>query len=431
MGFDIEALKRRMLVKYPFFGSTIAGTMYKEDKRIKTASTDGKCIYYNPDFLNGLSLDQQVFVLAHEVCHIAFNHIMRREGKEHKLWNIATDAVINQFLLRDGLSGIDGIVDRKDAINYDADSYYELLLRERENKDNSNNSNDDSSNNSSDNSSNDNESGNGNGQDDDQKEKDDDESYGHDSHDMWDDAISRAKEEGKVDTSSVNEKDFFDENVKEKKRLIEKLKKDMAKDVAKASSGRGDTLGGFKDVGSASSLIDWRYYLKEATNYDVDWSYRNATIEDGVVTAKLEEKPFPVTEIVLDTSGSISEDLLRNFLRECKNIFKYSRLRVGCFDTQFYGFNDIRSEDDIEKMSFSGGGGTDFDVAVNAFSRRTENKIIFTDGCANMPSRSVNAIWIVFGMVKNEIKPLGGKVIYICGEQFRRLLDDNSRGKRR
>ena len=39
------------------------------------------------------------------------------------------------------------------------------------------------------------------------------------------------------------------------------------------------------------------------------------------------------------------------------------------------------------------------------------NKIIFTDGYADMPKDKSNVIWIVFGDEK--INPLGGKVIYI------------------
>ena len=57
---------------------------------------------------------------------------------------------------------------------------------------------------------------------------------------------------------------------------------------------------------------------------------------------------MPETEIVLDTSGSINEILLKNFLRECKNILQHTKLKVGCFDTEFYGFHEIRTEEDIE-----------------------------------------------------------------------------------
>ena len=72
-------------------------------------------------------------------------------------------------------------------------------------------------------------------------------------------------------------------------------------------------------------------------------------------------------------------------------------------------------------MQFEGGGGTDFEVAVGAFTRRVENKIIFTDGEASMPDTPIDAIWIVFG--EKTISPRGGKVIQIDGEQLDRLCN--------
>ena len=151
--------------------------------------------------------------------------------------------------------------------------------------------------------------------------------------------------------------------------------------------------------------------MKENCKCDVDWSYQNAYIENGVLMPTLERYFYCETEIVLDTSGSINEELLKSFLKECKNILNASKIKVGCFDTRFYGFKEIKSKLDIDNMTFEGGGGTNFDVAVNAFTNRCDNKIIFTDGYANMPQKSVDAIWMVFGNI--EICPPGGKVIYI------------------
>ena len=81
-----------------------------------------------PEFLEKLSVEEQTFIFAHEVCHIAFNHILRSEGKDPQIWNTATDAVINAFLKSDGLKMIDGGVDIAEAINYDAEQLYEKLL---------------------------------------------------------------------------------------------------------------------------------------------------------------------------------------------------------------------------------------------------------------------------------------------------------------
>ena len=538
--YNINSLKRKMLVKYPFFGSVIANVDYKETTNIPTACTDGKIIYYNPEFITKLSKDEQIFLLAHEVCHIAFNHILRSEGKDARLWNIATDAVINQFLKRDGLKMIEGVVDMADAINYDAEQLYEKLLKEQKEKEQEQKNKQQDNNNQKGNgqsneqqsqnqqqgggqsseqqgqsnsggqdnemqpdpqpqqdnnpsgsqggskeqdketqeqnqngqsTSNDNGSQGGSSGSQDNEEKNND--VGHDTHKMWEEAVKKHKEEmkqkeqnqgsgsssendeekDKTDSSKNDdsekdkekekeeklqqkqeelsergEKEVFDKNKDLRKSLLEELRDAIADKVyhAPGSTTKGET----RKVGDLSTkgyqpLIDWRYLLKEACQRDVDWSYRNAEIEDGVLSPRLEEQPSPETEIVLDTSGSIDETLLRNFLKECKVIFQQSKVKVGCFDTKFYGFEEIRNEEDIDKMKFKGFGGTDFDVAVNAFTGRTENKIIFTDGEAHMPKKAVDAIWIVFGNVK--IKPVGGRVIYIDSEQLRRLMGGRTR----
>lgn len=54
-----------------------------------------------------------------------------------------------------------------------------------------------------------------------------------------------------------------------------------------------------------------------------------------------------------------------------------------------------------------------------AFTRRVENRIIFTDGKASMPDKPMDAIWIVFG--GEHINPKGGRVINITPEQLDKL----------
>ena len=166
-------------------------------------------------------------------------------------------------------------------------------------------------------------------------------------------------------------------------------------------------------------IFDWRYVLKTNTQFDYDWSYRNSYIEDGVIDSRLEEQPFCETEILLDTSGSIEETMLRNFIMECKNILQVSRLKIGCFDTKFYGFNEIRTIDDLKNMDFIGRGGTDFNCAVNAFSFRVDNRIIFTDGYADMPNKPMDIVWMVYG--DNKINPKGGQVYYVTDDQLKKL----------
>ena len=488
MNYDITALKRKMLVKYPFFGSVVAGVEYRETKDIETAATDGEIIYYNMKFLENLSVEEQVFVFAHEVCHIAFNHILRSEGKEQHLWNTATDAVINQFLKRDGLKMARGGVDIPEAINYDAEELYEKLLKEQKQKwqqsGNGQNSSEQQQQSSGISSSSGDEQ-----QSQDQnslcnegrqgKDKDlqkniagskgenskgeKQQDVGHDTHSMWADAVKKHKEEQEKKQKNGNddkeekksepnksaskdkknneleekqeelegmgEKDAFKKNREEKKKQLEELKEDIFRQAAQAGTTTDSVIRKIDNIGRSMPLIDWRYVLKEAIKYDVDWSYKNATIEDGVVKANLEERPMPETEIVLDTSGTVDQKLLRNFLRECKNILKYSKIKVGCFDVKFYGFTEVRTEKDIENMQFIGGGGTNFDVAVGAFSNRVENKIIFTDGEAPMPKKKIDVIWVVVGSAN--IHPKGGRVIHITPDQFNKLCSYKVKTKTR
>ena len=502
MNKDVENIIDGLLIKYPFFGSVIAGTKIIENNAclsngIPTTATDGECIYYHKDVLK-YSEEELEFLFAHEICHIAFDHINRRKNKDKEVWNIATDAVINAFLKKDGLKLINGTVDMPEAINYDAEELYDILIKKK-NEDNENKSNNqnesndfsnqnenhkgpsnhemwevkikeknskqndssDSQNNKSDNS---NQTGNGNtpnnenGKDrtNNQNGSPADQNKNNDSSKQAENENNQNNENGKDkdnDKNSTNkersnsnnqteksnpdkqknnkvkeniernkrmgERKVFEQNRIERKKQLEELRDSLAKQMTGAGSTTNENELKIENIGVAKPLISWSRLLKENINFNVDWSYKNATIEDGVLTSHLEYLPSPLTEILLDTSGSISVTLLKNFLRECKNILMASKVKAGCFDTKFYGFYPIRNLNDIDNMPFKGGGGTDFDVAVNAFSKRVENKIIFTDGYASLPEKYLNAIWVVFG--ETDFHPKGGKVIYINEEELKRL----------
>ena len=128
MSCDIMAVKRRLTAVYPFFGSMAAGAGYIETEGTGKVSNDGMNILYDPEYMAGLSDGQQMSVLAHELCHIAFRHASRGAGKDPAIWDDATAAVINQMLKRDGLELIPSWIDYPEAIGYDAEQYYEILL---------------------------------------------------------------------------------------------------------------------------------------------------------------------------------------------------------------------------------------------------------------------------------------------------------------
>jgi predicted metal-dependent peptidase len=77
---------------------------------VEMAATDGKRIFYNPEYMATLNAMQRCFALAHEVYHVIYKHPTRiayyhREGKLKgldfypDLFNIAADYVINADLV--------------------------------------------------------------------------------------------------------------------------------------------------------------------------------------------------------------------------------------------------------------------------------------------------------------------------------------------
>ena len=166
-----------------------------------------------------------------------------------------------------------------------------------------------------------------------------------------------------------------------------------------------------EDPGLAAAVEGLRELLEPSLQLDYDW-FPGDTVRHGVIPYRF--KPYPVAhaEILLDTSASVDADMLRNFVRGVKGLWLQDAvIRVGCFDTRFYGFQEIRSDKDIDNLVLRGSGGTNFTVAINAFTGDAENQILFTDGYAEMPEQRCDAVWVVYG--NNTIQPKGGRVLYV------------------
>lgn len=68
----------------------------------KTAATDGKKFFWNPDFLFSLNEDQATVVMLHESFHVCFYHCSRMMAMENKrVANWAVDYVVNGVIWQD------------------------------------------------------------------------------------------------------------------------------------------------------------------------------------------------------------------------------------------------------------------------------------------------------------------------------------------
>ena len=166
-----------------------------------------------------------------------------------------------------------------------------------------------------------------------------------------------------------------------------------------------------EDPGLAQAVAGLSDLIEPSLQLDYDW-FPADRIRNGMLLEQFKPYPVPHAEILLDTSASIDEDLLRAFVRGVKDLLREDAVvRVGCFDTEFYGFQEIHSEKDISTLEIRGAGGTNFETAVRAFTGDAETKIIFTDGYAEMPRTRCDAIWLVYSDMP--VHPPGGQVIYV------------------
>ena len=371
--FNINSVIDRTLIYFPIFKILINNIHFIENNSVETACTNGNTIYYNSSFFQNLTKDEQVFIIAHELMHITLKHLSRLEERDMEIWNYATDAVINQILRKNGLPLVKGVIDCSDAISFSAEEYYEMV-----------------------------------------KNRPDCEEimskYRHDkqentiaTHEHWNKELAEDLTEG---LSDINEHNITEIN----KRLIHDQNQEYINEITIQEP----TTANLGSVGNTSPIIDWKSFLqrKKKKVFSADYNLHNGFFdEDGIYKYPYELIRKSNIEILIDTSGSVDDELVKAFLKECKNIFDDYVIKVGCFDTNFYGFQDIKKKEDLDDFVIEGRGGTNFSTAVNSFSKKASIKIIFTDGYAEMPKCSSDVIWVVYGNTK--INPMGGRVFYV------------------
>lgn len=95
----VEKAQMRVIFRVPFFAPAVARLPVVWDERVPTACTDGKVIRVGPKFWDSLTDQQCVTLLCHEVCHPLLGHLWRMPaGGNPRLWNEAADHKVNRML---------------------------------------------------------------------------------------------------------------------------------------------------------------------------------------------------------------------------------------------------------------------------------------------------------------------------------------------
>jgi predicted metal-dependent peptidase len=138
--------------------------------------------------------------------------------------------------------------------------------------------------------------------------------------------------------------------------------------------------------------INWRQMLRQQIQSLIknDYSFQRPNRKGwhtGAVLPGLKNDETIDICVGIDMSGSISDDMAKDFLSEIKGImeeYKDFKIKVWCFDTRVYNEADFDGyNDDIMSYELKGGGGTDFDANYTYMKEQDINPkkfIMFTDG---------------------------------------------------
>lgn len=369
---EINSIIKKVLFRYPIFGNVIANLKFQftTEPVPAPAFTDERTIYYKQDFFTDFNDDEKEFVISHEIFHIVLNHLFRNLDKDRDLLNYVEDAIINQLLIRDGLVMPEGLVYVEDALDYSVDELYLKFLPKL----------------------------------DEIKEWMGSNTY----HiELTDEEINDKLNEilnNYYNSYSRDLKELMNDNQQLREELIDDFQEKLKQEAEATGYGKYAGRQEFPsvEVGKAAPLLYWQELLKQTLVVPAEVTTSFYEVEmDGII--RKEEKSdvgYSESEIIIDSSGSMNMQKIKSILRECKNILSSSSIRVGFCDVQFYGWNEIRNETDIDNLRIIGRGGTDFDNMANSFSIDADNKIVITDGECTFPKDRPDILWIIINYRK-------------------------------
>ncbi|MBD2577135.1 VWA-like domain-containing protein [Oscillatoria sp. FACHB-1406] len=127
---SITASLLRLRVRSPFFATLALFARVLPSATLSTAATNGKDIFFNPEFLSSLPPAQLDGVLLHEVLHAALLHVLRRGTRQPQLWNVAADIVVNGAISEQNCFQLpEGAIRDPKLEKFSVEEIYELLLK--------------------------------------------------------------------------------------------------------------------------------------------------------------------------------------------------------------------------------------------------------------------------------------------------------------
>lgn len=363
---------KELMLKEPYYGFfLIMLNKLWDAKRVPTAGVSKNGINYqltiNPEFWEGLSEDHRLGLLKHELLHIAFGHLTTFfKFTDKKLANVAMDMEINQYIykqyLPDGGIDIDDYADLNLDLKAGARYYYDKLKELKDKKDKNGTS------------------GNSNMD----KLLDNIESGDIPDHSTWED---------------------FENLTEAEQKLIDKqLQKVLSDAKEQTIKKRGNVPGEIESVIIIEEVVkpkfNWRAYIRRFTGVSTKVFTKKIRRKENrrfEANPGLKVKMRQHMLLAIDTSGSVSDNELKEFMSEIYHIYKCGvDITVVQCDTMIRSIEPYKGK---FEMNIEGRGGTEFDPVLEYFNANTKkytSLVYFTDGECNCSVKPKgNTLWVL------------------------------------
>ncbi len=376
----LSAARTRLILDKPFLGALVLRLPLVKASAAwcPTTATDARSIFYNADYIDGLSADQTQFVLAHEALHCALSHFVRREHRSKKRWDVACDLAINPILVNDGLTAPPNALYLSDLDGMSAEEIYPLVEENTE------------------------------------QETMDQHVYDTDPSDGQRDAgsgIGRNRPQTDDADSGASRPQPLSDG--ERKQLEVQWRQRLA-GAAQQAMAAGKLAGGMARLVDhlLQPQLPWRMLLARymTTVGRDDYNYaRPSRREGGAILPSLRSAQVNVV-IALDISGSVTDEEVAQFLSEVNAIKGQVRARITMHACDVDLVSDgpwifEPWEEFTLPRRFSGGGGTRF-TPVFKWLETTHScpdlLVYFTDAEGEFPKQepSFPVIWLIKGRAK-------------------------------
>ena len=382
-----------LLLRHSFFGNLATRLqLINADEWCGTAATDGQKFYYNSRFIMMLKPKEVEFLVAHEVLHVVYDHMGRRDHRDPQIWNIADDYAVNADLKRHKVGQFITSVPCLYEQKYDgkaAEVIYDDLMKNVQKID-----------------------------------INDLIDQLLDDHMDGDDGDGDGDSDGNKQGKGKGRPKLSDE---EKERIRQEVKQAIINAAQSAEAGQLP-LGVERLIKQATNpVMPWRELIQtnltSAIRTDYSWMRpsRRGWHMDAIMPGMTPGEEIDVV-VSIDMSGSISNKQAQQFLGEIGGMmdsFDGYKVHVFCFDTDTYNPQDFSSEnmESIEEYQPMGGGGTDFDCIFTYLKDNAidpKRLIVFTDGypCGSWGDPDYcDTTWIIHGD-PNPNPPFGTYAIY-------------------